>query len=409
MSRRKDPQTLKSVVAVVLATLCIAVTYAFGLYLFASVEPSIRSDIGFGQNTTGLLTAIGMAGFLLLSLLSGILRDRLGAAYLTLGTLAVCGLFLLWQANSDSVGELAVQRFVLGACTATIWAPMAEIIPRFVSKAYQGRILGLISSGTNFGLVMNGGLMVVVLEFGSWRELFLVTAGLAALLAVIWASTVVRWDQRYRAHEPTTELNPEITTRNQYIPDPVRPILALAALAAFTGMPATTFLAAFTIGDLGLSETVSAVAWTLMGLVGMVSGVAMGGISDWFGYRSAFSLAMVILMIGSATVVLAVPSAVSPLLIAGCLAIGFFPIYGLIPSFIAKTVSNRIATRTFGFVNVALGVSGMLGNAIAGYVREMTGDHATFFCVAGLFAAMGLAVALGLKEPGTAGSQSDGP
>jgi MFS family permease len=391
-----------SIAIVTLATLCIAVTYGFGLYLFAVIEPALRREIGFEEDITGGLTAIGMAGFLVFSLISGWLRDRIGANALTIATLVLCSLFLAWQATATTVWELGVQRFLLGACTATIWSPMVEIVPRFIERRFQGRVLGLISSGTNFGLVMNGGLAFVVLSDGDWRDLFLVTAVLSAALVLAWAPAVtMRSPQAKERSDTTTAETPPLTSDEQaLVPRPVRPILAIAGLAAFTGMPATSFLAAFATEDLGFPATAAAVAWTLMGVIGMVSGVGLGAIGDRLGYRTAFSVALGVLLVGPAMFALSIQSLATPILIAASLAIGFFPIYGLIPSYIAKSTPPAAATRTFGFVNVALGLAGMLGNAAAGFGRVRTGDHLFFFAFAGILVAIGFLVVRRMNEPG---------
>lgn len=365
-----------TILAITLAMLCIAVTYAFGLYLFASIEPSIRDQIGFDQATTGMLTAGSMAGFLLFSFLSGWLRNLLGANLMTTATLAVCALCLAWQAFAQDVWTLAVQRFLLGACTATIWAPMVEIIPRFVATRYQGRALGLISSGTNYGLVLNGLLTFIVLKFGDWRDLFLVTAALSLLVGITWLPTVARTSIRGSRHLiPRQE---DAVPPIGHIPEAVRPVMIIAAIGGWVGMPATSFLAAFSTDDLDLPASYAALSWMLMGAIGMVSGATLGALSDWLGYRSAFSLALFLLVLASGAFVVGIPAFVTPVIIASPLAIGFFPIYGLIPSFIAKSTTPENTTGIFGYVNVALGIAGMLGNAAAGFARTATGGHATF-------------------------------
>lgn len=389
------------VALVAACTMCIAVTYAFGIYLFATIAPDIRAEIALGYDAIGLLTAAGMGGFLVFSLICGWLRDRIGADWLTIVTLVVCTACLGLQALAVDVWALGVLRFVLGACTATIWAPMVEIVPRFIAPRHQGRVLGLISSGTNFGLMLNGALTYWILADGTWRDLFIATAIIAAGLSLIWA-LAVRRTHAFANDGLTSDrvlgvAHAERGSKELHVK--IGSVMAVAGLGAFVGMPATSFLSSFTVNDLGLPDWSSAAAWSVMGMVGAVSGAGLGAVSDRFGYRAAFGAALALLVITASMFAFGPVFIATPFIIAIGLGAGFFPIYGLIPSYIAKVAPPEIATRTFGFVNVALGVFGMFGNAASGLLRDATGDHTLFFGALGTVALVACISTRWLPEP----------
>jgi MFS family permease len=60
--------------------------------------------------------------------------------------------------------------------------------------------------------------------------------------------------------------------------------------------------------------------------------------------------------------------------VAGVLfAIAFYPIFGLVPAYVAKTAKAATATIIFGVANVTLGIGGMTGNYLAGVLKNLTG------------------------------------
>jgi len=60
-------------------TAFVAATYAFGVYLFATIVPDIRAALGFGQDVVGLATGLTQAGLMISALLSGMVATAIGA------------------------------------------------------------------------------------------------------------------------------------------------------------------------------------------------------------------------------------------------------------------------------------------------------------------------------------------
>ncbi len=105
----------------VLFTASIAATYGFGIYLFAALMPDIRAALGFDYAAVGVITASVQAGFLVFALLSGLLVPVLGARRAILGSTLLCAACLL----------------VMPMVSSTL-------------------ALGLMSSGTAYGVFLNG-------------------------------------------------------------------------------------------------------------------------------------------------------------------------------------------------------------------------------------------------------------
>ena len=78
-----------SALATLLCMLCILATYAFGNYLFAALLPDMQAAIGFDYAGAGLITSMGMVGFLAGSLISARLCALIGPENLVVLTMLV--------------------------------------------------------------------------------------------------------------------------------------------------------------------------------------------------------------------------------------------------------------------------------------------------------------------------------
>ena len=66
-----------------------------------------------------------------------------------------------------SVGYFLLVSFLLvimGGCVASVWVPMVEVSQRYIPDSYQGRALGLMSSGTSYGVFINSLLLAFLMD-----------------------------------------------------------------------------------------------------------------------------------------------------------------------------------------------------------------------------------------------------
>ena len=163
----------------VLFTAFIAATYGFGIYLFAALMPDIRAALGFDYAAVGVMTASVQAGFLVFALLSGFLAPVLGAKRTMLGSILLCAACLLAMSMVSSTLALGLLLTLLGAAAASVWIPMAALTQRIIPEGRRGMALGLMSSGTAYGVFLNGWVVPAVLPGYGWAGVCLLLGGVA--------------------------------------------------------------------------------------------------------------------------------------------------------------------------------------------------------------------------------------
>jgi predicted MFS family arabinose efflux permease len=100
----------------------------------------------------GLISGSVQAGFLISSALAGFRTLRLGAINLTLFSIIVCALSLGGLIDANSVLVLGGILSVLGACASLTWVPMVEVSRDIIAPKNRGKAMGLMFSGTSYGI-----------------------------------------------------------------------------------------------------------------------------------------------------------------------------------------------------------------------------------------------------------------
>ncbi len=375
---------------VVLFTAFIGAVYGFGMYLFPAIVESIRQDIEFSYGTMGLISGSVQAGFFVSSALAGFLTLRFGAINLILFSIIVCALSLAGLVFANSVLVLGGFLLVLGACASLVWVPMVEVSREIIAPKNRGKALGLMSSGTSYGVLVNSALLAVVLPTQGWRALWAVTAVLVALLAVYGLIRLAHLRNSHHSLEAALQTaRPGNWARVMSLPRLlVGAILAMMFFNGFASMSFQTYLSAYLIGEVGLEETSAASAWGLIGFVGMFSGFLMGALADRITIRRGMIVTYLVLSLAPVAVMFIDTAGADLMLIyvaAVAFGLSFYAIFGLVPAYISHLFSDGNAALVFAFGNVTLGIGGIVGNLVGGYTREFTGSFNVMYVL--IFAA----------------------
>ncbi|MCY4243189.1 MAG: MFS transporter [Rhodobacter sp.] len=391
---------------VVLFTAFICVVYGFGIYLFPAVVESIRRDIDFSYGTMGGISASVQAGFLVSSALAGLLTLRFGAVNLILFSIIVCALALFGLVFVGSVLTLGALLLILGACASLIWVPMVEVSREVIPPRNRGKALGLMSSGTSYGVFVNSVLLAVVLPTYGWRMLWAVTGAGVAVLAIYSLIRLKHLRNGRNGRDPASQTS-EVGIRARVVSLPrllVGGILAMMFLNGFSCISFQAYLSAYLIGEVKLGEVRAASAWGLIGLVGMFSGFLMGALADRITIRRGMIVAYLVLSIAAVAAMSIAPNGTRMLLVhvaSVAFGLSFYAIFGLVPAYISHLFSGGNAALVFAFGNVALGMGGVVGNLVGGYTRDFSGSFGIMYVLV-LAAALASAV-IAAMLPGEVG------
>ena len=393
--------TAFSLAVVFVFTGFIGVSYGFGIYLFASLAPAMRGELGFSYGDMGVITSLAQISFLGFALLSGFLTARMNSVSLMLSAIGICAAALWAVSVASAVWVMAVALIALAGTASAVWTPMVEATQRFIPPQHHGRALGLMSSGTAYGVFINGMIIQFFLDDYGWRFIWLASFILTACLWVgAWvlffrtrsgARAGVRSDVRAVAHPA----NPHEFNAPRRLA-----ILVIISMFfhGFACVPFQNYFSSFLVAEYGYRVVETATAWKIIGVVGMFSGFLMGWLGDRITIRWSLMISLILLLISTLMLIVGLAQGYWIWLIAICFGMAFYPIFGLVPAFIARNFSGARASRIFGLGNVGLGVGAALGNVAGGALKTATGSFVSSYTLFLAAALVGCVLCLYLND-----------
>jgi len=392
---------------VALLTGLVAATYGFGIYLFAQLVPDMRASLGFDITYVGVITAAGQLGFLVCALLAAWLTPRLGGGWVIFGSGVICGVALLLIPLSHNVFVIGLLLTVLAGTAATVFVPMVDVLSRAVAYRYRGMAMGLVSSGTSYGVFINSLLVPMYAPQGEWRTVWwivgLLTVAISIAVFVVFkqARLFIKADAEPAATPaPTPGVEAGCGQSSPLMQPWVLTVWSMNFLIGFSTFPFQNYLSSYVRTELGFAVERTAQIWAVIGFVGMFAGLAVGWLSDRVGLRAAMLL--VYFNVALAALIFVVhPVGYWPLLAGILFAIAFYPIFGLIPAYVSKMASTAaLAVTIFGIANIMQGVGGMIGNYCAGLLASVSGTFVGVYGAIGVVAVLLGALTLRLPREG---------
>ncbi|MDR0809204.1 MAG: MFS transporter [Gemmobacter sp.] len=393
------PSRARQTEIVLLFTAFIAATYGFGVYLFPAIVEPIRAEMGFSYAALGTVSGLVQTGFMVSAAAAGVMTLRFGAMPLILSACSVCAICLFGLAFAPDIRVMGALLVVLGGCAVVVWVPMVEVAREVIAPGHQGKALGLMSSGTSYGVFVNSLLMISVLPQMGWRWVWGITSLAVVVLALVGLVRLRGFGQGSAPKGQPAAPVSLLQRRRMLATRVTATLVVIMFLNGLACMPFQTYLSAYLQGEVGLAPEDAAFAWRLVGLVGMASGFLLGALADLITVRRALVLTHVIL--AGACIALVAPGVASVSLMTSAAAIAFgtafFAIFGLIPAYISQSFGKGDAAIVFSLTNISLGLGGIAGNLAGGLVKEASGSFVAAYLAMGL--AAGLSVLLSLALP----------
>ena len=368
--RCPTPRRTGPVELTILLTSFIAATYAFGVYLFSTLLPEMRVALSLSYAEIGWITGVAQIGFLAGAFVSARLVRVMGAVRLILASVFACCACLGLMPLVANGFHIAVLMVMTGCAAATVWVPMVAVVQGAITVPHQGKVLGLISSGTAYGLFLNGFSTPMLLPIGGWKSVWIFSAVVTFLL-LVWGLLRLRVGQK----NPMAEDAGHDRASGDFgwaaaVRDPLAiTVVLLMFLNGIACMPTMNYLVAYLREEIGYSVQSAGWVWSTIGFVGMFGGFAMGALADRI--TVARSLNLTYLLLGISTMLFLHHAYMWEVLIgAGLFGLSFNAIFGLIPAFVSLSFNASKATAVFAASNVMLGLGSMLGNLLGGLLRE---------------------------------------
>ncbi|ADM72405.1 Purine efflux pump PbuE [Paenibacillus polymyxa E681] len=353
-------------------------TFTVGLVelIIGGVLPQIAQDLNVSVSTAGQLIMIyalvyAIAGPTLLALTAKIERKRL---YLWSMFIFILGsLLAFWSPN---YAVLFVSRIITAASGSLIVTLSLTIAVKVVSKAYQARVLGVISMGVSSSIVLGIPAGVLIGNAFGWRVLFLIIA----LLTVVAMIIINLFMERI----PTEHVVP---MRDQLKSLKNVKVISAHLVTTLTLAGHYTLYAYFTPfleNMMGLNASWVSVAYFVFGLAAVSGGFIGGSLADRFGTAKSI---LVVVGVFIAVMFLLPLSIHSVYVFAPLLIIWGILSWALSPPMQSYLIENAPESgsiqQSFNFSALQVGIA--LGSALGGVVIENSESVATNAWVGGTF------------------------
>ncbi len=382
-----------TLVIVPVFTAFVASAYAFGIYLFSTMIPDMRGELGYTPETVGLISGLAQAGLMAGGLVIGYIWHVIGAGRTLLLTQLAIAICLVLTGFVTGTPALSVLCVILGVCSAFMWVPMTPYVQAFIPPERHGIALGIMGGGTSYGVFLNGLLIPPIIEHYGWRMVWILAGGLSFLLFLIGWQVLRRikpLDTHAAGTTGRTSARDLLKNRSAIF------AIVITFMNGLAFLPFETYLTSLFRDQHGWTMTAATGLWSAIGLGGMAGGIGFGLLADRIGARLALAVANGLL--AAACLVTWLSSSlmvVYPALFVFGLA--YNGIYGVMAAYVARTMSPATAGLLLGLSYIALGFGSLTGNYSGGL---MTGQNGGYFLLYGLvmgLAALNVAFTFALK------------
>jgi OFA family oxalate/formate antiporter-like MFS transporter len=384
------------VVAAIIVQMCLGAVYAFSVLV-----PPLEAEFHWTRIETSPAFTIALLVFALSMIPAGRLQDRKGPAIVATlgGILLVAGMVL--SSFTSSLMWFYVSYGVVGGLGLGLAyvTPIATCVKWFPDK--KGLITGLAVFGFGAGSIVFSPLWTYLIGFFGWRNTFLATGILFALLVLPFAQLLKNPAQGFC---PEGWKPPEkAKTARDYGPGRMLRTTAMFLLWASFWFGTTAGL--MMIGaakqatmELAVLDGVTAsLAVSVLGFFNAFGRVIWGFSGDRFGREKILPLIFAICS-GALFLIAFIHEPlifVIGMFIVGLTFGGFLALY---PAITADFYGTKNLGINYGIIFTAYGAGAVLGPLMAGYFKTFANSYVPAFYVAGSLAFVGIILALFVKR-----------
>jgi len=363
-----------------IGAILIAISFGLARFAFGLFVPQIRAELDMSANVIGVIAALPLISFVLVSLIAPLITKYFGARNTTVlsALFAVFGLALMSQATgpiSLSLGVLAC-----GICTGLMMPALTSAMQALVDRSIHGRVSSVMNAGTSIGVALSVPAVLFFVE--AWRYAYL-SFTLLAILGVMLAWYLIPSVSRLTPSNAAPA--PKITAQRWLR------LLKLSLFAFAMGFIASAY---WTFGpdlitNLGsLSSGQSGWLWLAVGIAGL-GGAIISDLADR--NNPAITHALMLMMLTTSLTLLAASPSQIYLAVFSALVFGlaYMSLTGLYLMTGIRLLPGRLSIGpVLPFVACALGQA--VGSPVIGFLVSEFGYADSF----SIFAAMGILITL---------------
>lgn len=396
-------------VVAALSAVAVVGALGFGRFGYTVILPAMKQHLALSDVQAADLATGTMLGYLVLSVLGGVLAARFGSRliiaiflFATAASMALTGL-------AGSFGAALVARTLTGVGSGGVNVPVMALTAVWFAPRRRGMAMGITVSGSSIGLMVTGLLIPPILErFGAdgwraaWYLLAAVTAAIGVLCALLLRDSPEKMGLRPLGGEaPAGGVLPAPPLwskwRQIYTTPRVWLLSGIYATFGFSYVIYATFFVRYLTGEAGFTLQRAGSLWSVVGMISVASGFVWGTVSDRLGRKVA--LALVLLLQGGSYLLFGTWRASGGFLVSALLfAMTAWSVPALMAASVGDMTEPRLAPAVFGFISLFLSLGQVAGPFAAGRIAAASGSFAAAFVTAGAVALAGAFGALLLSS-----------
>jgi predicted MFS family arabinose efflux permease len=358
----------------------------FARFGYTLILPRMLTALNLSDTQAGAVATANMLGYLIFSLICGLLATRYGPRVVIVVAIGVTAIALIGTGFSTSFLSASVWRFIAGAGGGGANVPIMGLISGWFVAKRRGLASGMAVSGSSFALLLTGILLPPVMSrqgADGWRSGWFLLGAITLVITVAALLAVKNSPQ-----QALSETKKPQSIASYAKSKKIWILSGLYMLFGFSYVIFATFFARYLVSEGGLSEKTVGSMWSAIGGVSVVSGFLWGVASDRYGRRAALSGIFFVqaLAYGIFAFWHTMPGYLVGALLFGLTAWS-------IPAVMGATVGDfygpRAAPAVFGFVTLVFGVGQAFGPVVAGRIADATGSYSIAFAMAALVALAG--------------------
>ncbi|MDI7261026.1 MAG: MFS transporter [Thermodesulfobacteriota bacterium] len=335
----------------------------FGRFAYPMLLPSMRESLQFNYTEMGLLSGSILLGYLLFSLIGGVLATRFGSKKIVIASLLCGSISMLSIGRLSGFIPLLFFTFVMGGGGGGAHISMTTLPMAWFEKRRLGKALGIVTGGTGVGVVITGLLLpylLFTLGGEAWRQCWFLLSLITFLVAI--ASLVLLKEKPSQTNSHSSHLIGRLEpfpSSSKGSGVTLRTIFLIYFIFGFAYNIYVTYFVAFTIEEIGLPGKVAGIIWAIFGWMCLVSGLIWGFLSDRLGRREALlwnngliSLSVLIPLLFDQTFLLGLSTFLFGVTFLGTVTV------------IAASIGDQVAEKrasVYGLVTLIHGIGQFLG------------------------------------------------
>jgi predicted MFS family arabinose efflux permease len=343
--------------------LAMAAALGIGRFVYTPILPSMIDALGWTKATAGVVASANFLGYLLGALVAGLpIFSSSPRRWLFVGLISSAVTTGATGLLSDDMAIMAA-RFVGGLASAFVIVCASTLVLARLSAAGRSPLASIHFAGVGVGIFVSAAIIAVMTTFDTgWRELWVVSGAVAALMAVV-AATLVLPVHGEGSIPHSCETSPSKRA-------PIR-MIAAYGLFGFGYVITATFLVTIVRRSPEI-RPLEPWIWILLGLAAVPSVPFWQRLGQVVGPMRAYAVACVVEAIA---VILSVDWVTTlGIGVAAVLLGGTFMGLTALGLTIGRALAAGRPQRVIGLMTASFGAGQMIGPTIAGYLAESTGS-----------------------------------